>query len=261
MELINREHVRKTFQEYVSHYDLADSKIKLKVSHTIRVSELAKRIAEDIRLSDEEVLLAWLIGMLHDVGRFEQLKNYGTFNDAESVDHAHCGVEFLFEQGHIRDYIEDTRYDEIIRTAIDNHSAYRLPANLDDNLLLYCNLLRDADKIDIMKVNVEESLENIYNVTAEEIARAEVSEAVMQAFLEKHAINHALKKTVIDHSVGHASLAFELVYPISVRIVKEQGYLQKVLGYVSENEKTRAQYEILRACMEEFLAKQLHANG
>lgn len=253
---INRKHVLGTFKEYTGNYDLKDPKVRLKVSHTIRVSELSERIARSIGLSDEETGLAWLIGMLHDVGRFEQLKNYGTFSDAQSVDHAHCGVEFLFEQGHIRDYIEDSQYDRIIRTAIDNHSLYRLPEELEGELLLYCNLLRDADKIDILKVNVEESLEDIYSVTSEEIAHAEVSDEVMQAFLEKHAVNHALKKTVIDHSVGHASLVFELVYPVSIQIVREQGYLQRVLGYVSENEKTRAQYEVLRKCMEEFLDRQ-----
>lgn len=251
---VNRKHVLEVFKEYVGNYDLADPKIKLKVSHTIRVSELAERIARSIGLSDDEAGLAWLIGMLHDVGRFEQLKQYGTFSDAQSVDHAHCGAVFLFEQGHIRDYIEDPQYDRIICTAIDNHSLYRLP-KLEGELLQYCSLLRDADKIDILKVNVEESLEDIYSVTSEEIAHAQVSDGVMQAFLERHAVNHALKKTVIDHSVGHASLVFELVYPISIQIVREQGYLQKILGYVSENEKTREQYAVLRECMEEFLAQ------
>ena len=34
---------------------------------------------------------------------------------------------------------------------------------------MYCNILRDADKIDILRVNVETPLEDIYNVTTAEL--------------------------------------------------------------------------------------------
>ena len=37
-------------------------------------------------MPDRDVDLAWLIGLLHDVGRFEQLKRYGTFIDSQSID-------------------------------------------------------------------------------------------------------------------------------------------------------------------------------
>lgn len=251
--MIERERIQKRFLEYVSHYDLQDPKIALKVSHTGRVASLAERIASESGFSGEEISLAWAMGMLHDIGRFEQLRLYGTFQDAISIDHALCGAEFLFQKGHIREYIEDDSYDSLIEKAIRHHSVYRLPEGLTEGELKFCNLLRDADKIDILRVNVEVPLEEIYNASSEEVANAEVTEAVMEAFLEKHAINHALKKTVIDRSVGHASLVFELVYPVSFTIVEEQGYLQQVLTCHSRNEKTKQQYVILSACMWEFI--------
>ena len=65
--------------------------------------------------------------MLHDVGRFEQLRRFGTFDDSKSIDHARAGVQVLFEQGHIRDYLDDDSEDAMLRTAVEWHSAYRLP--------------------------------------------------------------------------------------------------------------------------------------
>ena len=57
--------------------------------------------------------------MLHDVGRFEQLRRFGTFDDSKSIDHARAGVQVLFEQGHIRDYLDDDSEDAMLRTAVE----------------------------------------------------------------------------------------------------------------------------------------------
>ena len=62
-----------------------------------------------------------------------------------------------------------------------------------------------------------------------------VSEAVMTAFFEEHAILRTLKRTAADHLAGHISLVYELVFPESLRIVLEQGYLSKLMAFESEN--------------------------
>jgi hypothetical protein len=71
--------------------------------------------------------------------------------------------------------------------------------------------------------------------------------------LEHHAVLRSLKKTAVDHIVGHAGLVFELVYPVSYEIVQQQGYLEKLLTFSSDNPVTRQQFQKLRECMEEFL--------
>ena len=96
---------------------------------------------------------------------------------------------------------------------------------LDGRTRKLCAILRDADKIDILKVNVEIPLEEIYNTTTEALRNSQVTEAVMDAFFEHHCILRSLKKTPVDIVVGHISLTYELVYPESLKIVKEQGYL------------------------------------
>ena len=280
---IDRKKVKNVFKKYTDNYDTSDEKIKLKVDHTYRVAALSERIAHSFGLGDDDTNLAWLIGMLHDIGRFEQLRNYGTFSDAESIDHAHYGVELLFEDGFIEKFVgENAAKDlkgtkdlketavkseseeketkeiselDILRTAIWNHSVYRVEEGLTDRVKMFCNIIRDADKIDILKVNYDVTLEVIYDVTTEELKNSGVTDEVMKAFMEHHAVLRSLKKTPIDNLVGHAALVFELVYNESFKIVKEQGYIEKMLSYVSDNQDTVKKFEIMRNDMNKFLAE------
>ena len=91
--MIDRKKVLDEFAAYTNEYDAANPKIKLKIDHTYRVASLCERIARSIDLSDEDVDLAWCSGMLHDIGRFEQLRRYNTFVDSKSIDHARFGIE------------------------------------------------------------------------------------------------------------------------------------------------------------------------
>lgn len=260
--MINKSHVVDIFAEYVSHYNAQDEKVKLKIEHTYRVAELCERIAVSEKLSQEDISLAWLCGMLHDIGRFEQLKNYGTFIDADSIDHALLGAEILFDEGKIQDYLEQPS-DELcafLRRVISCHSAYRVPKDYDERTKLFADILRDADKIDILKVNVEVPLEEIYNVSTNDLMQAEVTKEVMQSFSEEHAILRALKRTPVDHVVGHISLVYELVYPISLKIVKEQGYLDKLMSFPSQNPKTLEQFEQLRGMMQDYINRSCHCS-
>ena len=252
---IDREQVCKTFQKYVACYNTEDEKVRLKIEHTYRVADLCEKIASWLELPKEEADLAWLIGMLHDIGRFEQLKNYGTFNDALSIDHAEYGAEILFGQGRIRDYAQEDTEDELIRTAVAGHSAYRIPEGLPDRTERFCHIIRDADKIDILKVNVEFPLEEIYNVSSEELRGGQVTEAVMESFEGEHAVLRSLKKTAVDNVVGHISLVFELVFPVSLELVKEQGYLEELMHFRTENPLTQEQFRRIREKMGEYMER------
>lgn len=252
---IDKEKAKQVFQAYADRYNSRDEKVRLKIEHTYRVSDLCEAIAGSLGLSEEDVSLAWLIGLLHDVGRFEQLKHYGTFIDAESVDHAALGAEILFEQGKIRDYLKENKEDQLIFTAIRYHNAFRIPEQLDERTRLFCNIIRDADKIDILKVNVEFPLEEIYNVSTEELRSGIVSEQVMKSFEEEHAVLRSLKMTAVDNVVGHISLVYELVFPISLKLVKEQGYLIRLMDFQSNEKETMLQFERIRKKMNEYLGR------
>lgn len=104
---MNRQKIKDAFDSYVQGFDLNNPKIRLKYEHTYHVAENCEEIAKDVFNNEAAVFAAdsrlagetaedtaWLIGMLHDIGRFEQLKRYDTFNDRLSIDHAAFGAAF-----------------------------------------------------------------------------------------------------------------------------------------------------------------------
>lgn len=253
----SREKARNAFDAYVSQYNVQDEKVKLKIEHTYRVCELCEQIAEESGFTKEETEIAWLSGLLHDVGRFEQLKRYGTFHDAQSIDHAQFGADILFKEGKIAEYIDDFTENELLEKIIREHSAYRLPENFTEREKKFADLLRDADKVDILKVNVIVPLEEIYDVTEKELRNCTITEKVLESFLEEHTVLRSLKKAPVDHVVGHISLVYELVYPISLKLAVEQGYLQKMMQFHSEIEKTQEQFAQIRQKMHAYIRERL----
>lgn len=265
------------FQKYASEYDLTDPKILLKYIHTEKVAENCVRIAESLKkegriaskevmglggenmwmpmceITEEDVDLAWQIGVLHDIGRFEQLRRFDTFSDADSINHAEFGADLLFgkregqiDANLIRRFGMKSENYAIAELAIRCHNRYRIPEELTAREALFCNIIRDADKVDIFRANYETGMEAIYNVTTEELKQSAITPAVLEAFMEGHAVLRSLKRTPIDHLVGHLALTFELVYPESRRIAAEQGFLWKLAEFESENPETREQFGMIR---------------
>ena len=123
--MMDLQYAKKQFECYLNHYYRDDDKIRLKIVHTYGVVECSRQITQRMGLPEEDRQLAQLIGLLHDMGRFEQLKRYNSF-EPNTMDHASFGVHILFEEGMIRQFVQDNTWDSIIRTAIAKHSDYKL---------------------------------------------------------------------------------------------------------------------------------------
>lgn len=275
---INRKNVINAFAEYVRNYDPSDEKIKLKIDHTYRVAGLCQRIAESLGLSEPDVDIAWLLGMLHDIGRFEQIRCFGTFNDVQSVDHAEFGADLLFKEGLIRKFAEGY-YEEcelarsgneeaeqiiknnehhnkdtgLIEMAIRQHNKYRVKEDLTERQRMFCDILRDADKVDIFKVNADIPMEIIYDVTTEELKNGVITKEVLESFYKKETVLKSVRRSAVDHIVGHISLLFELVYKESYRQAREQGYVYKLLDFKSAVPEVNAEFDDMRKYVDEFL--------
>ena len=141
------------FLKYTEKYDLEDENIQRKKEHSLRVMNISETIARKLNLSEEEIQLSTLIGLLHDIARFEQYKRYQTFKDSNSFDHGNYALKILNRD--IRKYIEQDDYDEIIRKAIKNHNKFIIEDELTKKEELFAKIIRDADKIDILYESVE----------------------------------------------------------------------------------------------------------
>ena len=130
--------------------------MNLKINHTFRVEKLCERIAISENLNKEDVELAKLIGLLHDIGRFEQWRIYKDDFDPKTVDHAKYGVEVLKENNFIKKFTNNN--PDTLYKAIKYHNKYKVPKTLSDRNKLFANIIRDADKIDIFNLFIIKEL-------------------------------------------------------------------------------------------------------
>ena len=186
--MIDIEKAESEFNTYVKNYDMDNVNINRKVFHSHRVKQIAEEIAKSLNLSEEEIKLAKLIGLLHDIARFEQYTRYQTFSDLKSIDHGDYGVEILKQNNFIRNFIDTDEYDTIIFKAIKNHNKLKIEDGLTEKELLYSKIVKDADKLDIyyetitMFYNDINSLKNIETgvINDEQIASIQRNQLIIR---------------------------------------------------------------------------------
>ena len=261
--VIHRTEVEKSFRDYTSAYNLDDAKVILKVDHTFRVAALSDVITDSLGMTGYDKDLAWLLGMLHDIGRFEQVRRYHTFRDALSINHAELSADILFRDGLIKNFInvgtDGTSSADylLIEKVIRLHNVFQLPDDLTEREKRFATILRDADKLDIVRVNVETPRSEIYNVQEDIFLESEITDEVYEAILQRRNLLRNMMKTPADLMLGHVSFVFGLVYPVSVRLMKEQGYLETVLQFPSRNKRTRQRFAEIRKVVHEYMEERI----
>lgn len=256
---IDRARARAAFDAYVAPYDASNPRVALKIEHTLRVAELAEEIARAQGFTPAGIDLCWLAGLLHDIGRFEQLRRWDTFNDRASADHAAIGVDVLFEgASHLDDpalvnVVAAARADDaafavhareagalaafapeaasdhaasaLIRASVGYHSAFRLPDELDIRTRAVCDVVRDADKIDILRVTCTDDVQTVLGITEDELLASAVSPATEDAFFAHRCVRRDERTGPADYLVALACFTYELVYPASLEIALDQGFI------------------------------------
>lgn len=241
MEL-SRTRIDTAFANYVRHYDVSDPKIALKIVHTRRVARLCDEIAADLGLEPDLIDLAWTCGILHDIGRFEQIARYHTFADAQSIDHALLGAQVLVDEGAIASFLDDASMYPTIAEVVRQHNRLAIDKTLDAQTTLVCKIVRDADKIDILRVNCESPVSDIYDFDEAALAASPLSPAVLDSFARHVTLDRTLRRYPADYLVGHLSFAFGLEFDASVRILDSQGYIYRMFNREFSDEDTRRQF-------------------
>lgn len=198
------------FKEYTSNYDMSVMEINLKYNHSFAVSELMGELAYRLDLDKEKIEVARVIGLLHDIGRFEQFTKYKVISD-EFSDHADESIIYLFDEGHIRDFISEDKYDEVIKTAVKYHNKFEIPSDLDGDALLFAKMIRDMDVVDIYK-----QLAVHYNYTFEADS---VSEEILKCFKDEKLVPIGMVKSKTDRLISFLSYLFNINFDESFDIL------------------------------------------
>lgn len=227
--MINIIGAKEAFAKYVNNYDTDHNLIKLKYNHSLRVAENSRCVAVSLGLSNEEVALAELIGLLHDIGRFEQIKIYDIANDIKTEDHGDWGAITLFKDNLIRDFIKTNKYDDIIKQSIKAHNKPVIPNDYNQQEKLYSQIVRDADKMDIIYLLTNNEL-NIM------VPNEALSDPVVESILNETYINKKDVVTDLDKMLLHLALIYDLNFSYSFNVIKENNYIPMIIDLLKLKE-------------------------
>ena len=242
------------FEAYLDEYDRADDKIHLKIVHTYGVVDAAEDIARRMGLGEEDVQLAKVIGLLHDIGRFEQIKRFDSFEPG-TMEHAAYGAQLLFgSEKMIRRFVKDDRFDSLICTAIEKHSDFKLEGITDERTLLHAKLIRDEDKLDNCRVKLVDSTSTFINVSEEELGTQNITQKVYETVFKNKCILSADRVTQMDYWVSYIVYFFDINFKESFDIIAENDYLNRIIDRISySNPVTKEQMENIRVYMQNFI--------
>lgn len=184
-------------------------------THSYRTATICEEIAKRLFLKQEYIDVAWLLGLLHDIARFEQAKRFNSFLDTPEFDHGDYGVKILFEDALIREFSVKEEYYSLLENPIRYHN--KMSVGQCSSLLekLFCNMIRDADKIDIFyQVNQYAELYKTFD---------DISDDAIRYIAERQLVPYSVVQTKGDKYALLSALIFDFNIPCSLDIVKEKG--------------------------------------
>jgi len=183
---------------------------RLKIEHSLRVLGLAQEIARQERLAPDTAELTAMAALFHDTGRFPQLRQYRTFSDQLSENHARLGVRAL-------------------------------PERLPEPLSAVTRAVRDADKLDIIPLLLEH-LENapvLDPVVCLGVTRDPVrySPALLEDLEQGRLASYSQIRYENDLRLLAAGWTYDLNYTASRRIFIRQGLLERLFRTLPPEER------------------------
>lgn len=225
--------------------------IILKREHCKRVAEEIVLLGRSLKLPSEELMLSEVIGLYHDLGRFEQYKTYKTFSDEKSVDHADLGEKIVRDKGIFDDLNKEER--GIIHSCIRCHNKLSLSDDLNERQRFFIHMLRDADKLDIWKVLIKHYLsenKDKNTVLLDLPDSPTMSEKVIHAVNNKRLAKKEHIKSVNDFIVLNMSWVFDLNFPYTFQQVSKRNYINTLISVLPDTDKVREISEIVQNYLE-----------
>ncbi len=230
--MIDFDKAKDIFEEYTSQFDLTNDGIKRKKEHSIRVATLSRMIAEKEGFNPD---LAEVIGLFHDIARFEQIKRFNSFSDRKTgFDHGDEGAKFLEENGWLNKITEDRNLDEIIYKSIINHNKRYIEKGLSNETLIYAKLIRDADKIDIYylsNVDIFHML-GIKDEKMEYIINEKLSYDAFKEIMSCNQLDYNLATNYVNTVMTWVGFIFDINYKSSIRYFIKHNYIENLISMI-----------------------------
>ncbi len=232
--------LEKWFTSYVMTFKYDNNELQrnidIKREHTERVTEEIINIGKKLGLNDNELNLAEIIALFHDIGRFEQYNQYKTFSDNKSENHAELGIKILKKYNVLG--ILDKEIQNLILCSIRYHNRPSVPLEETEICLFYSRLIRDADKLDIWKVVTDYyHRKNGHRNVALELELPDtpgISKKVYNALMNRQFVEMKHVKNINDIKLLQAGWIYDINFEPTFYLIKERRYLEKIREVLPE---------------------------
>ncbi|HBG06694.1 MAG: HD family phosphohydrolase [Geobacteraceae bacterium GWC2_58_44] len=232
--------LRAWFASYCESFRSPDADLQrnfdLKELHTRNVCAAALLIAQGG--DGRRQMLAEVAALCHDLGRFPQFRDFRTFKDSESLNHAHLSAQIL-QQSDLLDFLPKHERDSVL-FAVRLHNAFEVPAGLAPQTEELLRVLRDADKLDIWRIFME-----YFHAPAGERASGAglgfpdlpaCSPDVLAAVGAQKMVQLSTMKSLNDFKLLQLSWVYDINFPGTLRLIRERGVLEQLAATLPREE-------------------------
>jgi HD superfamily phosphohydrolase YqeK len=236
------------FGDYVQRFysqagdEYLNNNLRLKETHTHRVCGETRLLADALKLNDNDARIAETIALLHDIGRFEQFKKYRTYKDATSEDHSTIGLRVMKEERVLEDYDPQERIR--IERAVEYHNKKVLPEGLDEQTELFSKIIRDADKLDIYYLIIE-NLKRYYanpctfKLEMEFPDNPRCSPDMLAAVEQGRLIDYTMLRTLSDAILLQIGWVYDIYFDATLRRIVEKRFLEQYISWLPDTDEVK----------------------
>ncbi len=240
------ENAKTWFNNYIKTFTPSDIQsahmIQLKVEHSMNVAVNSRTLAEELKWPKTDVFTAEILGLLHDIGRFSQFAEYGTFTDSNSINHADRGYDVV-SQSNILSSLSPI-YRQSIFDGILFHNRREIPRNVRPESLPLVKLVRDADKVDIFRV-VSESMEDrklieYINNAMNLQSNGSINHRALDEIRRKKIVSNENLKSEADFHLMRLSWVFDINYSATFKHIYDKKILEQIIHELPHDDEIQA---------------------
>jgi hypothetical protein len=198
-------------------------------THSLRVVQNSQVLAKNVMQNDDDKRIAEVIALSHDLGRAFLIAK-GTVSPSNiQRDHALLSAELIQKMDFFKILSSDTQL--IVLKSVEHHNKLKLPKLDNEQQSIFAKLLRDADKLDIFDSSYryfkeKSGVQPI--MTFDLVNHPDISEKIIKSIMSGKTAAVEDMKTMNDYKLLLISMAFDLNFKATFRLISEKQYIQKI---------------------------------
>ena len=214
--------------EYIEIYPNLKNDFNVKINHSVNVSKDIMILSKHLGFDKRNSVILEIIGLLHDIGRFEQISKYETCVDYISLDHGQLGCQIIDKLDLIKKF--DSIEKKLIKDTIFWHNKVNVPPIKNQKYNIFIKLLRDADKIDNYKLLENISSNHTKTIFGKFPKGENISQDVLLSIKKGELVKYNIIKNDIDHIFYYFAWLCDINFYSAIKLIIDRGYIKLIFS-------------------------------